>query len=97
MRRLLIAAVMTLSACGGSASTSPTTPTTPTNRVPVITVASITPNFGIDSLTLFSFQGVAADPDGDALTYSWLLANGETFTGPTYSAAMSAAASFVAR
>lgn len=72
--------------CGGSGSSpsspSTTTPATTTqaNRAPSITSMNFTPAFGIQSLTQFSFNGAASDPDGDAITYSWDVA-GNPFAG----------------
>lgn len=91
MKRSLPALVLLLvlaAACGGGSS-SPTTPTAPStpstpappaNRAPVINSMSVSPQFGIQSLTLFTFSTSASDPDGDALTYSWNVA-GATLSG----------------
>lgn len=69
---------LTAAACGGSSSsssptqpTTPTTPAPPANRPPVITAMSVTPQFGIQSLTLFTFSASASDPDNDAVAYAW--------------------------
>ena len=32
---------------------------------------AITPTFGIQQLTQFTYQGAASDPDGDSVTYQW--------------------------
>jgi hypothetical protein len=62
--------------CGGKDGGTPTTPTPPApppqqNRVPVITSVTVTPTFGIADLQAFSFNAIASDPDGDALSYAW--------------------------
>lgn len=82
---VLMAAMLALQACGGSASSSnpaptPTAPTPPTNRAPVISSMNLAPSFGIAQLTQFSFNAAATDPDGDTLTYSWDFA-GTAFSG----------------
>lgn len=78
-----------VSACGGgsgggsstpSAPTAPTTPTTPVNRAPVINSLNFAPTFGVAQLTLFSFNALGSDPDGDAITYAWDVA-GNSFSG----------------
>jgi len=75
---MLAVALWGLAACGGGGSSSPsptspgnTTPPPPVNRAPVINAMSVTPQFGIQQLTLFTFSASASDPDGDALSYSW--------------------------
>ncbi len=71
--------------CGGNGSpSSPSTPTPPpatqANRAPSITSLNFSPAFGIQSLTQFSFDAAASDPDGDAITYTWDVA-GNPFSG----------------
>lgn len=81
MKRLVLLCALTLVSCGKSSPVTPTpTPTpaptpapAPTNRAPVITSATVTPGFGIASLTQFSLTGRATDADGDALTYTWAI------------------------
>ena len=92
-RQILALACSTLAvvSCGGGSSnatpTAPTTPTTPTqqNRAPVINSMSVSPQFGIQQLTLFTFSANASDPDGDPLTYAWNIggasASGSSTTG----------------
>ena len=77
MRRLAIAAVVvTAAACGGGGTnTNNTTGPSVTNHNPAVT-ASVSPTFGIDSLTIFTFTASATDADGDPMTYSWRIGNG---------------------
>lgn len=86
MKRLLpalalVAVALAAASCGGgSSSSSPTAPSQQTppppaaNRAPVISAMSVSPQFGIQSLTLFTFSTSASDPDGDSLTYAWDIA-----------------------
>lgn len=68
-----LALLVAVAACGGSSS-SPTTPSgnsTPSNRNPSVTSMSVTPSFGIQDLTTFSYTASASDPDGDSVTFAW--------------------------
>ncbi len=58
---------------------TPTTPT-PTNRAPVVASVTVNPTFGIADLQVFNFVATASDPDGDAVTFNWVLA-GNARTG----------------
>lgn len=77
MKRLALALTMAVTvACGGGGGggTTPTQPNPPApqqNRNPSITSMAITPTFGIQQLTQFTYQGAASDPDGDSVTYQW--------------------------
>lgn len=77
MKKLAIALTLCVAAaCGGGdgGGTTPTQPNPPApqqNRNPAITSMAITPAFGIQQLTQFTYQGAASDPDGDSLTYQW--------------------------
>ncbi len=87
LRRVsILGFIIAASSCGGSGGGSTPTPTTPTpvqqNRNPVIASTTVTPTFGIADLQSFSFNAIASDPDGDALTYSWNAA-GNTASGAT--------------
>lgn len=82
---IAVIALITAACGGGSSSPAPTapsqtTPPPPANRAPTIVSMSVSPQFGIQSLTLFTFSGNATDPDGDGLSYSWNL-GGTTLTG----------------
>lgn len=75
-RQILALACSTLavvSCGGGSSNANPMTPTTPApaNAAPVIVSMSVTPQFGIQSLTLFTFSANATDANNDPLTYTW--------------------------
>lgn len=48
---------------------------TVSNQPPTITTATATPASGATPLTV-QFQGVATDPEGDAITYSWSFGDG---------------------
>jgi hypothetical protein len=61
---------------------TPTPPAAPTNHAPVVSSVTVTPAFGVQDKTSFSFTANASDSDGDALTYSWNI-GGATFTGQT--------------
>ncbi|MBN8728042.1 MAG: hypothetical protein J0H15_10130 [Xanthomonadales bacterium] len=52
---------------GGSCSANTPNP----NRAPVIDTASLTTGYTIPARTPFFMSGVASDPDGDAVKYSW--------------------------
>src|SRR5262245_27980118 len=76
-----------LTACGGGGGGTPNSPTAPptttpppANRNPVINSISVNPTFGIATFTTYTFSSSAADPDTDALTYTWDLA-GNARTG----------------
>lgn len=91
MKRPLLALACSLLAvsCGSSSGTpsptAPNTPQTPANSAPVIVSMSVTPQFGIQSLTLFSFNANATDANNDPLTYAWNIggatASGSSTTG----------------
>lgn len=90
MNRLLLALASTLAvaSCGGSSSSTPTAPTTPApaaNSAPSIVSMSVSPQFGIQSLTLFTFSANATDANSDPLTYAWNIggatAEGSSVTG----------------
>jgi hypothetical protein len=74
-----------LAACGGGSSPSgpsqTPTPQPQPNRAPTISSMTVAPTFGIFGLTQFNLSSSATDPDGDALTYTWDLADGNTRTG----------------
>jgi hypothetical protein len=91
MKYLPLLALVCLIGCGSKGSpTAPLTPAPnspptpapappPANRSPIIANATISPTFGIDALTLFSFSAVASDPDNDPLTYDWRFPSGTQF------------------
>ena len=74
-----------LAACGGGSSpTGPSQTPTPQpqpNRAPTITSMTVAPTFGIAGLSQFNVSSSATDSDGDALTYTWDFADGNTRTG----------------
>jgi hypothetical protein len=72
---LACACALTMTACGGKDG-SPTSSTPTANHPPTIASASVTPTWGIASLTSHAFVGSATDPDGDTLTYTWDFADG---------------------
>lgn len=69
---LTLSIVIVAAACGGSG-----TPTTPAqraaNRNPVIAAVNVEPTFGVAYLTTFTASAQASDPDGDPLTYTWVV------------------------
>lgn len=67
--------------CGSKA---PTGPSQPTNSNPTISSSSASPAFGIAGLATVTLTASASDPDGDAVTFSWLV-NGGTLAGATVS------------
>ena len=71
-------------ACGGG-DKSPSTPTPSSNRAPVIGALTVSPQgMGIQSATIFTFLGQnVSDPDGDALTYSWVSSDGASIASNT--------------
>lgn len=86
MKRQFLALACSLLAvsCGSSSSTptapAQTTPPPPANSAPSIVSMSVTPQFGIQSLTLFTFSANATDANSDPLTYTWDIA-GASRTG----------------
>jgi hypothetical protein len=75
MRRqslLATVAAVTLS-CGGSGSTTGPSTATSTNHNPVIAAVSVSPASGISQVTTVSFSVTASDPDGDPLSYAWVV------------------------
>lgn len=83
----LVCSALAVASCGGSSST-PTAPNTPApaaNSAPSIVSMSVTPQFGIQSLTLFTFSANATDANNDPLTYAWNIggatAAGSSVTG----------------
>jgi hypothetical protein len=91
LKQIAILAVCLFAACGGGTTptptpSTPTTPSPPANRSPVISALNIEPTFGIAYLTTFGISAQASDPDGDAVTYSWTIADTvrgqvQSFTG----------------
>jgi hypothetical protein len=80
MRRVLpvVVALLVIS-CGGGSPTQPPTnnpPPTPQNSAPTITAMSVSPQFGIQQLTLFVLSATATDANNDALTYTWNICGG---------------------
>lgn len=75
MRMLVIGTTLCLVSCGGSEGSSGGAPTNPTpapqNRAPILTSVAVNPTFGIAYLTVFNFNAIASDPDGDAISYRW--------------------------
>jgi hypothetical protein len=76
--RLAAASLLIVVACGGSSTpTAPSNPPgavlLPGNRPPIIASVTVTPEFGIADLEVFTFDVRASDPDpdGDQLTYAW--------------------------
>lgn len=71
-----VALLLGLAGCGGGNPAAPSgggqqqTPPA-TNRAPTVGGVSVTPSFGVQDFTTFTFNAAATDPDGDALTYAW--------------------------
>jgi len=87
MRQWLpLTVALALGACGGSSSpASPTTPSTistatPSNRSPSVN-ASVSPSFGIATLSNFTFTAIGSDPDEDTLSYQWSFSDGSSGSG----------------
>ena len=82
---LVLILTITLAGCGGGSSPSAPsqtpTPQPQSNRAPTITSMTAAPSFGIYGVTQFNLSSSATDPDGDALTYTWEFADGNTRTG----------------
>jgi hypothetical protein len=75
---------------GGSSSTTSPTPTptpAPTNHAPTITNITMSPTFGVSTLTVISMSASATDADNDTLTYTWSFA-GKTMTGASIASTM---------
>jgi len=77
-----MASLVIVCGCGARTPTTPTnsgsgpSPAPPSaNRAPEIVGVTITPPLGVIGLTTMSVHVDARDPDGDALTYTWLQAN----------------------
>jgi len=89
LRKLLICSAfftltIILAGCGGNSSPAPSPTPTPQpqpNRAPTITSMTAAPAFGIAGVTQFNVSSSATDPDGDALTYTWEFADGNTRVG----------------
>lgn len=83
---LVTVTTVTLAGCGGHSSSSPASPSptpTPTpaaNQKPTITT-SVSPTWGVDSLTLFRFNATTSDPDGDPVAVSWDFGDGTRGSG----------------
>jgi hypothetical protein len=91
---LVFALALAYAGCGGSNSGgSPSTPTptptspTATNRSPSIASMSVTPTFGVSSVTTFSMSASATDADGDTLDYQWSF-GGKAASGSTQATTM---------
>jgi hypothetical protein len=98
MRRLggatAIALVVALAACGGGGDAGSTSgPPGPVNRVPTVDAGAV--QYVVNGSTV-TLSGVAADADGDALTYSWSLVAKQPGVLPALANAASPTASFVA-
>lgn len=80
MKQILVFAVIAfavgVAACGGSPTSPQEQTSASANRAPSIISMSVTPQFGIQSLTLFTFAANASDADGDPLTYTWNFGGG---------------------
>lgn len=75
--------LFTLAGCETSVGSTPTTPTTPTsNQAPTISGMTVSPAFGMASVTPFALSASASDPDGDAVTFAWTF-GGTTINGQT--------------
>ena len=53
------------------------------NQPPVITLASATPNAGLNPPLTVDFAGAATDPENDPITYTWNFGDGNSASGAT--------------
>lgn len=74
--------VLIVAVACGKKNDSPTDPTPPpaANRNPSIASATASPAFGVVGLSQLTLAASATDPDGDAVTYQWVIGS-TTLTG----------------
>jgi len=65
-----------------------------TNDPPPPPTISINPTTGLQAVTSFAMTAQAADPDGDALTFSWDFGDGTTGSGPSVTKVYNTAGNF---